>query len=581
MSAVSPFSTMEALARQAPDAPIAVVGDHTWSRRDLATQTRLLARILAAHGVGRGDRVCVVRRNSVLHLSAFLACTRLGAILVPVNSRLATAECGRILDDCSPRVVLCGPRHAEQFDAALTPAPSACWIVDDDDPAAGPPPGQLTPAWLRLSALIEEAQDAQEDPVPAPLGTDDVLMLQYTSGSTGAPRGVRQTVGNLCASWDATRTVLGLGDREVVLSIAPFGHVGGLNTLTLQVLLAGGLVVIQRQFDVPTVLAQIEQYGVTATFGVPTMYQAIVDDAEFATRRLSTLRTAIIGGAPVPPQLAEILIDRGIGVVVSWGMTELTGGGAYLPTALLRLHPTSVGFPSPGLEARVASTLTGRTAPTDTIGELWVRGPIVSPGYWGAAGGPEDIARGGWFRTGDLARMDAEGLIHLAGRSKDLIISGGENIRPAEIELLAGTHPAVASVCVVGAPDPLWGEMPVAVVEAVPGMTPPTLSELRAHLEPHLARFKLPRRLILVEEMPLGATGKIDRSRLRELARDLTPRREGRSPQSSRPAASAPDAARAGSPGSPSEGAEGPSKSSTRPASVSQGATTRSTRASA
>jgi len=527
MSIRSPLAMMEDLAAQAPSVPVAIVGDRTWSRQDLAAHARLLARVLATCGVSRGDRVCVIRRNSVLHLGAFLACAALGAILVPVNSRLSPRECRAIVTDCAPRVVLCGPRRSEQLDAPAALDRGIAWVVDDTDPSAEASPASLalSAAWQRLSLLMTAAADARPtERTPVDLSPEDDIIFQYTSGSTGRPRGVRQTVGNLVASWAASSRVLGLGRDDVVLSIASFGHVGGLNTLTLQVALAGGLVVIMRQFDVTAALEQIERHGVTATFGVPTMYEAMVDHPDFATRRLSTLRTALIGGAPVPPRLAEILADRGIGVVISWGMTELAGAGTYLPTDLVGLHPTSVGTASPALELRVVSAVTGNPAPPDRVGELCARGDVVSPGYWGAGAGDHSdiVADDGWFHTHDLARVDAEGLVHLVGRSTDVVISGGENIWPAEVERLLSTHPAVARVCVVGAPDPTWGEMPVAIVEPRPGHPAPTLEELRDHLAGRLARFKLPRRLVLVEELPLGSTGKVDRAALRGLARGLS-----------------------------------------------------------
>lgn len=514
MNLVSPAATLERLARERPAAPAVVVGEHTWTRAAVSEEEQALAGVLADLGVGPGDRVAVLRRNATLHLTAFAACARLGAVLVPVNFRLPAAEAARVLHDCRPRVAICGPRHAEQVEAILDRFPPATWVVDDADPVTGPRAEGLGPHWRRLSTLLATASRA---PTAADVGCDTLAMLQYTSGSTGAPKGVRLTHGNLAASWRVCSEALPLADSEVMLSVAPFGHVGGLNSLTLQTVLAGGTDVIQRQFDVEQSLEQIERHGVTAMFGVPAMYQAMAEHTGFGRRDLSSVRVAIAGGAPVPVPLARHYLQRGAGMVVSWGMTELCGGGSFLLPADFTARPGSVGQPARSLQVRVVDDRTMLDVPCGAVGELWVRGPNVTGGYWERPASDEEFVDG-WFRTGDLVWRDPDGFLYLAGRSKDTIISGGENIRPAEIENLLSEHPAVAKVAVVGAPDPRWGERPVAVLQLRPGAAEPTLEQVREYLAPDLARFKLPRQLLVLPVLPLGATGKIDYTALRRVA---------------------------------------------------------------
>ena len=514
MSIVSPATTLERLAQQRPDAPAVVVGEHAWSRAAVSEQERSLAAVLAGLGVGPGDRVAVLRRNATLHLTAFAACARLGAIFVPVNFRLPAAEAARVLHDARPAVVICGPRHAEQVETVLTRFPQTIWVVDDADPVTGEPAVGLGAHWLGLAALPGRAGT---EPDPAPVPGEQIAMLQYTSGSTGDPKGVCLTYGNLEASWQATAKALSLGPDEVVLSVAPFGHVGGFNALTLQTVLMGGTDVIQRQFDAGRSLLEIERHRVTAMFGVPAMYQAMAAHPDFAPRDLRSVRAALAGGAPMPVPLTQRYLDHGVGMVVSWGMTELCGGGSFLPKEEFAVRAGSVGLPGDGLAVRVVDERSGAEVAEGEVGELVVRGPSVTPGYWRRERSAEDFTEHGWFRTGDLARRDADGYLYLAGRCKDTIISGGENIRPAEIENLLVMHPEVARVAVVGAPDPRWGECPVAVIEPRPGCGTPSVEQVRDFLAPDLARFKMPRRVVSLPQLPLGVSGKIDYVALRRL----------------------------------------------------------------
>jgi putative coA ligase len=311
--------------------------------------------------------------------------------------------------------------------------------------------------------------------------------------------------------------VLGTGPDDVALAIAPFGHVGGLNTFTFATLLAGGLVVVQRKWDVGDALAKIEHYRVTRTFGVPTMYDAMARHPDFSSRDLSSLKTAIVGGAVCPRDLFDVFAARGVPLANSWGMTETAGGGTLTPPQDMAKHCAQVGKAAPGMTMRVTRE-DGSAASVGEVGELSVCGPSVSPGYWGKPEGQGcGFSGDGWFRTGDLVSVDAEGFYTIEGRVKDLIISGGENIFPAEIETVLREHPCVADAVVIGMPDNRWGELPAAFVVVEDGAEL-AVEDLRAFAFTRLAKYKVPRTMIEIEDIPLGSTGKPDRQALVEIA---------------------------------------------------------------
>jgi len=513
-----PTPLLDQLRTDDAEAPAVVCAGHTWTRADIADEATRLASALVELGVGPGDRVAVVRRNSVLHFTALLAANRIGAVLVPVNFRLPAREVARILEDSRPRVTLCGPRHADEIDDVQEWFTPTTWVVDDIDPVATAVSPDLPDRWLRLGRLMADATSA---PPSRTVGSDDLVMLQYTSGSTGRPRGVRIAVGNLAASWRGFEAALGIGPEDVVLAGAPFGHVGGLNTLALQTLLMGGVNIVQRQFDAHEAITLIELYGVTTMFGVPSMYEALAAQPDFPRRDMTSLRAAVVGGAPINAALLDELRGGGVPVVPSWGMTETCGGVTFLLPEEVATHPGSVGRVAAGSEV---CRVPGPTGPltcggdADHPGELLVRGPVVTQGYWGCETSPVDDE--GWLHTGDLGWIDAEGYVQLAGRLKELIISGGENIWPAEIENELRGHPDVADVLVVGVPDETWGETPALLLVTSAGRAPLSLAEIRSHLDGRLARYKLPRHVVPVPAIPLGRTGKPDRHAARDLVLD-------------------------------------------------------------
>lgn len=575
-------AVFDRLTAEDPSHPCISVLTHTWSRADINGFATRTASRLAELGVGSGDRVGIIRRNAALYLIAMLSVARLGAVLVPLNFRLPAREAAKIIDDAGCSVVICGPRHADEFDGVMDSAspstrpdsPRITWIVDDKDPTTDPVSDSLSARWHRLSEMPGGELDRPALP-PVAVAADDLLLLQYTSGSSGQPKGVTITYRNLWTSWANVVDTLGDCSHDVTLTVAPFGHVGGLHTFTLQTMLAGGTVVIQRTFDVGQALELIEREHVTTTFGVPTMFDAMRRHPDFARRDLSSLRVAVVGGATAPLDLLEAYAERGIPLCNSWGMTETCGGGTMLPPSQVRQHVGSVGRAYPHTEIRLVDPASvaagaqthearsghgfgppangipanrndgsaaqdetagtadgaGGSGPDGTVslpeaadvepgnvGEIWVRGGNVTRGYWHLGATPDlGFTADGWFRTGDLAERDEEGFFYIRGRIKELIISGGENISPAEIERELRTHPDVVDVAVIGVPDARWGETPLAVVVPRDANNPLTLDEARDYLDGRIARFKLPRHLKAIDALPLGPTGKVDRQRLQEL----------------------------------------------------------------
>ncbi len=508
------------LAAAEPERTAVVCDGIVYTRREVARHIVRFAACLHELGVQPGARVGVVARNSELHLVCALAASHVGAVLVPLHFRSAPLEARHNLEDAGCSVVVFDQESAPAYIEATRAegshpgsSPSAfVAIVDDMDVLSTPPDGVVA-----LSALCREATAI---PPRADLVEDDIAMIHYTSGSTGRAKGVCLTYRNIAASWENWTREFPIGSDDVVLTVTPFAHVGGLQTFTLQVLIAGGVVIIQSHFSADLALCQIERYRVTLMFGVPRIYAMICRAPEFWERDLSALRCAVVGGAAAPQELVQQCLDRGISLSPSWGMTETTGGATLLAADHVAYHPQSVGSPLIHVQVRLEDDK-GRPVAPGRQGRLLIRGDSVAAGYWvNGAISPLDSRACGWFDTGDIAVQDARGYLSISGRSSDRIISGGENIYPAEIECAMEGFPGAAEVAVVGVPDRMWGESPLLFVIPSDPNAPPTLEAVRTYLELRISRYKLPRFLRIVSHLPrTGQTGKIDRRALAAIAR--------------------------------------------------------------
>jgi fatty-acyl-CoA synthase len=453
-----------------------------------------LCHALAAMGVGHGDRVALLARNDLSAFEVLLACLRTGAVYTPLNWRLAAPELAGVAQHCGPRVLFHDAPCGGAAQALREAAPDLRLV------AAGEP----------YEALLAAGSDR---PDPRARDPEALAMLLYTSGTTGRPKGVM--VPHRQLFWNAVNTVyacdLGPGDRA--LACLPLFHTGGLNCVSTPTLYRGGTVVLMDAFDAERALDVITSRRVTLTVAVPTMYQMLLD-AGAGERDLTSLATLLCGGAPCPDALLDEWLDRGFNFRQGFGMTEVGPNCFSLPPWMTRRKRGSVGLPVLHGAARVVREDASLAEPGE-VGELQLAGPHVSQGYYRDEEATRALFDGEWLRTGDLARTDAEGYYHIAGRRKDMFISGGENVYPAEIENVVLAFDGVAEVAVVGVPDPRWGESGAAVVVARAGCAL-EVEALREHCRAHLARFKVPGRFDVVEALPKNSSGKVLKQALRE-----------------------------------------------------------------
>ena len=463
------------------------------SYADLEERSTLLADRLRAAGLGRGDRLATVTANSVDHVVAFFGCAKAGLVLVPLSWRAGTTELAALLEDARPALVATDT-------ASRTAVHAAAALLDDPPPAVRLGAGGLE---AELSDLRSRAAGAA-----GPAMLDDPVLLLYSSGSTGTPKGILLSHANC---WWTNRSLDGriaMSSEDVVLVVLPQFHVAAWNVQPLLGWLTGARVVVEPAFDPETVLARVAQERVTMTMGVPTSYQMLAERPGFASTDLSSLRLALVGGAPIAERVLSAWAARGVPLVAGYGLTEAG------PNVLCQAEQGGDMLPYPGVEVALRDPVTGRPAEGDR-GELVVRGPNVFAGYWGRPGETARALVGGWLATGDIAERGPDRGYRLVGRSTAMYISGGENVYPGEVEQALLRDADVAAAAVVGVPDERWGEVGIAFVVARQGLTLDP-EQVRAGVRQHLAGFKVPSRVVVVDALPLTGSGKIDRPALRD-----------------------------------------------------------------
>jgi len=492
-------------AQVVPDkaALIDLDSDETLTYSQLNQRADRLADVLKQLWVGRGDRVAVLGQNRLEQVVLYFAVAKLGAVLVPINWRLAADEVAYVLDDARPKVLFYGA----DMDATVETIHAQHW--------GGPRVGFDDTGPRGYAGLMEEAS---ADPVETEGLTDDSpLMLLYTSGTTGRPKGAVLTHGTI--TWNAINTATGwdLHHTDVTLTHTPFFHTGGWNVLTLPLLHRGATVVLAGKFDADQTVEAVDRHRVTVLFAVPTMFQMMLDSPRLADAALDSVRFFISGGAPCPIPLMEAFSARGVVFKQGYGLTEVGPNCFVLDEKDAIRKAGSVGFPVLHLDTRLVDGQ-GRPVGVDEVGELQLRGPTVCAGYWDK---PEATAKArsedGWFATGDLFRRDAEGYHFVVGRLKEMYISGGENVYPAEVERVLYQVPGVVEAAVVGVPDPKWGEVGRAFVALDPDVDGDlTEDRILAHCRDRLARYKVPKALVILDSLPKGPSGKILKTALTE-----------------------------------------------------------------
>lgn len=477
---------IERHARFAPGAVAIRFDGEEISYADLARRVARAAAVLASLGVRRGDAVAYLGLNNPAVLILLFACARLGALLAPLNWRLAPPEHARVLADCPPRVLFVEPAfaaHARSIEGAI----------------------QAT----EISALERDAAVASA----AEGGEDSPLLLCYTSGSTGAPKGVVLTQRALF--WNAVNSthMHDLTSADRVLTTLPMFHVGGLNIQTTPALHAGASVTLHAKFDPLATLDALERERITLAVLVPAQLSALMELPRWNNADLSRLRVITTGSTIVPEAFVRKASARGVPVIQVYGSTETCPIASYVRAEDALRKAGSAGAPALHCELKIVDDA-GAELPPGRDGEILVRGPNVANGYWNAPAETAEAFANGWYRSGDLGHFDAEAHLYVVARRKDLIISGGENIYPAEVENVLLECPAVEEACVVGKPEARWGEAVVAAVVLRSGCRM-TEAEALALFQGRIARYKHPREVRFLERLPRSALGKVQKEAVR------------------------------------------------------------------
>ncbi len=474
-----------------------------FSDAEFNSRCERLASFLAAEcGVGRGDRVGILAHNSTDIFELQFACPKIAAIFVPLNWRLAEAELGPIVADADLSVLIHGPEFSELARSLARMAPRLRLVSVRD--------GGHSEYEASLAAAAPLCGRAR-------VTYDDVWTIMYTSGTTGRPKGAEITYGMVTFSAVNGMMKAGVDADSVGLTFLPLFHVGGLYLMAGFIFHAGGTNAVMRSFDAGRALDALADPAlrVSHVFGVPTNFLLMAQSARFPAADLSAVECLLVGGAPCPLSILEAFAAKGVRVRQAWGMTETTTLGTMLSADKALEKLGSSGLPVMHAELRIEDADGNEVAPGE-VGQLVIRGPTVTPGYWRNPTETARAFRDGWFLTGDAARADPDGFITIVDRWKDMYISGGENVYPAEVEDVLHRLPGVLAAAVIGVPDPRWGEVGCAYLVAETGAALDE-SAVKAHCGGSLARYKLPRHVRFVGALPMTAAGKVSKPDLRRL----------------------------------------------------------------
>ena len=472
----------------------------TYSELDI--RSNKLAEWLQKNGVGKGDRVAILSHNCAEFFELEFACAKIGAVELPLNWRLTKPELEYILNDSTPSVLI----YDSGFLDISLELQKDCQIkgslqIDNEDPSS------------QYEIALKESNGKYEE---VPTTHDDLIMIMYTSGTTGHPKGAminhRMQLYN-CINLAAPAFVI---PETVQLVVFPLFHTGGMNCYANPGLHAGGELILIREFDPGLALSILgnSDYKVSHFFAVPAPYQFMMNHPDFDKTDLSFLKIAGIGGAPCAEAILKTWSGRGVSMIQGWGMTETSPGGIGLDAADAERKIGSAGKPLMHTEVKVVDD-DGNELPWGEVGELYIRGPNITPGYWNKPEATEDSFDGDWLKTGDAARFDDEGFVYIVDRWKDMYISGGENVYPAEVENVIYQLPQIAEAAVIGVPDERWGETGKVFISLKEGQSIEE-KDIIEHCLKNLAKFKVPQSVEFIELLPRNATGKVLKRELRE-----------------------------------------------------------------
>ncbi|QDE71932.1 long-chain fatty acid--CoA ligase [Myxococcus xanthus] len=498
-------------AHRAPERPLLTFEQERFTYGQFATHVTAFARGLKQRGLQPGERVALFLENSARFAIAYLGVQAAGGVVVLVNTAYRQVELAHILSDAEVCGCVTGAAGAAELVPLRAQLPSLQWLLTVERPTTALPES-LTE--VPFDTLLAEGTSAAAPLVmPRP---EDLAVLGYTSGTTGRSKGAMLMHRNLLANVRAVTEAWRWTEQDRLLLTLPLFHTHGLMVGLHGTLFTGASVDLRRRFNAAESLAALrDDASLTMFFGVPTMYSRLLEEARASRVKPRALRLWVSGSAPLSPQLfADIEAELGARILERYGMTE-TIMNTTNPYEGER-RPGTVGVPYPGQEARVVDVRTRQPLPRGETGEIEVRGPHVFAGYWRRQDATtESFDADGWFRTGDLGDVDADGYLRITGRARELIISGGFNVYPREVEEVLAMHPGVAEVAVLGLPDADLGEQVVAVVVPHPGATPPESQSLVDWCKDRLASFKKPRQVVFTDALPRNALGKVQKHLLR------------------------------------------------------------------
>ncbi|MDX2500563.1 MAG: long-chain-fatty-acid--CoA ligase [Deltaproteobacteria bacterium] len=501
-----------------PDRVGIVDGNRSFTYAETGNRVKGLARFFQAQGIQPADRISILEVNSHAFLEAYYAAAGIGAILNPLNYRLAAREIAYILNDSGTRWLAAGARFASLVKGVLdedTPLEGVVWIGDTPDDSFRVPT-------FNFDKAIQDHTGAFE---PVRVEETDVAHLYYTSGTTGRPKGVMLTHKNVCLHALGTIAELKLVDSDVWGHIAPMFHLADA-WATFAITWVGARHVMVDQFEPETVMATIEQQRITLSNLIPTMLNLMIKHPKVADFDYSSLRVILSGGAPIAPQVVKSITEAfSCDYIQTYGMTETS---PYLTFSILKNHLQSLppeeqlkfksrtGRPFMGVDLKVVDETGVPVAADDQqVGEIWVRGDTVTPGYWNLPQETESAFTEGWLHTGDLAVVDGEGYVNIVDRRKDMIVTGGENVYSIEVENVLYMHPKVLEAAVFGVPDEKWGEAVTAAVVLRQNESA-TEQEIIQFCREYQAAYKTPKTIIFLDELPKTGSGKITKKALRD-----------------------------------------------------------------
>lgn len=479
-----------------PDKTAIRFADSDTSYGALAAQiARMAGTLRQGFSIKQGDRIAYLGRNHADEIALLFACARLGAIMMPLNWRLESPEHHEILTDCSPVLLLSGPG----FEA---PAAMAC--------------DQLP---IQVAPLVELSKGDAKPLLNGTSSCDDPVLLCYTSGATGRPKGVLLDQNALFYNAVNSQHMHDMTSNDVVLTTLPLFHVGGINIQSLPVLHCGGTLVLHPAFNVSDVFTTLVQDQITLTVLVPAQLAPMMNDPMWNSADLSALRVISTGSTFVPRSLVQAINQRGIPVIQVYGSTETAPLATYQRVSDGDMGVGSVGKAALHCQMRIVDGA-GADMAAGLVGEILIKGPNVMLKYWNAPKRSAHALQDGWFHTGDMGHLDSDGFLYVDDRKKDMIISGGENVYPAELENILAANPAIAEAAVVGASDEKWGEVAVAFVVTKPSKKM-AVADVKGLFDGQLARFKHPKQVIFCDALPRNAMGKVVKDDLRQQVAEM------------------------------------------------------------